>query len=101
MGKIASDYCKNIILTNEDPYGENPQAILDDIEKGFSSNSNYEKILDRREAINKAISLVKEHDVVIITGKGCEPWMCVANGKKIAWDDRKIVREEYNKIYGK
>jgi len=100
MGKIASDYCKNIILTNEDPYGENPQAILDDIEKGFSSNSNYEKILDRREAINKAISLAKEHDVVIVTGKGCEPWMCVANGKKIAWDDRKIVREEYNKIYG-
>jgi len=105
MGKIAADYCKNIILTNEDPYDENPLSILDEIESGFSQilNSKFEilKILDRREAINKALSLAKSGDTVIITGKGCEPWMVVANGKKNAWDDRRIVREEYNKIYGK
>jgi UDP-N-acetylmuramoyl-L-alanyl-D-glutamate--2,6-diaminopimelate ligase len=108
MGKIAADYCKNIILTNEDPYNENPTAIIDDIAVGFSQipNSkfqiqNYEKILDRREAINKALSSAKPGDTIIVTGKGCEPWMVVANGKKIAWDDRKIVREEYSKIYGK
>jgi len=40
--------------------------------------------------------LAKEGDVVIITGKGCEPWMCLAKGKKIPWDDRKVVKEEYN-----
>jgi UDP-N-acetylmuramoyl-L-alanyl-D-glutamate--2,6-diaminopimelate ligase len=99
MGKIADNYCKEIILTNEDPYDENPRIILDDIEKGIAS-SEYTKIIDRREAINKALSLAKNGDTIIITGKGCEPWMVVANGRKIAWDDRKVVREEFKKIYG-
>ncbi len=97
MGKIADNYCKEIILTNEDPYDENPQAILDDIEKGLAT-ANYEKIIDRREAINKALSLAKDGDTVIITGKGCEPWICEANGKKSAWDDREVVREGFEKL---
>jgi len=105
LGKIASEYCHQIILTNEDPYDENPELILKDIKSGFSEfqtqNSKFQKILDRREAIYKALSLAKKDDTVIITGKGCEPWMCVANGKKIKWDDRKVVREEFEKIYGK
>ena len=104
MGKIAAEYCDKIILTNEDPYDENPFSILEDIEKGFSQiqnpKSKIQKIIDRRKAINKALSSAQDNDIVIITGKGCEPWICVENGKKIAWDDRKIVREEYNKIYG-
>ena len=105
LGKIASQYCNKIILTNEDPYNENPLSILENIEKGFSSIfnfqfsiSNYEKILDRRKAINKALSWAKKDDIVIITGKGCEPWICVAEGKKIPWDDRGVVREEFKKI---
>jgi len=64
---------------------------------GSSSNLLY-KILDRRKAIREALKLAKEKDVIIITGKGCEPWMCVKNNKKIPWDDRKIAREEYYKI---
>ena len=99
MGKIANNYCKEMILTNEDPYDEDPRAILDDIEKGLRS-SNYAKIIDRREAINKALSLAKDGDTVIITGKGCEPWICAAGGKKIAWDDKGVVKEEFKKIYG-
>jgi len=98
LGKIASEYCDKIILTNEDPYNENPLSILEDIQKGFSSISNYKKILDRRKAINKALSLANKGDIVIITGKGCEPWMCIKNGEKISWDDRRVVREEYKKI---
>jgi len=105
MGKIAAEFCDKIILTNEDPYDENPGQILSDIKSGIQNSKfkiqNSCEILDRREAINKALSLAKPGDTVIITGKGCEPWMVVANGKKIVWDDRKIVREEYNKIYGK
>ena len=107
MGKIAANYCKNIILTNEDPYDENPESIINEIEAGFSQirNSKFEirnlyKILDRREAINKAFSLAQKGDLVIITGKGCEPWMCVANNKKIAWDDREVAKKEFKKIYG-
>lgn len=94
IGKIASQYCDEIILTNEDPYDENPLHILNDIEKGFSQIPKHEKILDRREAIKKALSLAKPNDIVIITGKGSEPWLCVAKGKKIPWDDRQVVREE-------
>ena len=56
------------------------------------------KILDRKEAINTAIKFAKSGEVVIITGKGSEPWMCVENGKKIPWDDRQIAREALGKI---
>ena len=100
MGKIAAKYCDKIILTNEDPYDENPAAILNDIEAGFSQNQKskiknqkYWKIIDGREAIKKAVSLAKRDDVAILTGKGGEVWMCVKNGKKIPWDERAIVEE--------
>ncbi len=105
LGKIASEYCNKIILTNEDPYDENPELILKDIKSGFlefqTRNSKSQKILDRRQAIYKALSLAKKGDTVIITGKGCESWICVAHGKKIPWDDRKVVREEFNKLHEK
>ena len=107
MGKIAGEYCDKIILTNEDPYDENPASIIEEISAGFSQirNSKFEirnlyKIIDRRKAIHKALSLAKTDDTVIITGKGCEPWICVEKGRKIAWDDREVVREEFKKIYG-
>ena len=94
MGEIAANYCDEIILTNEDPYDENPATILNGIEAGFSQIPNsYYKILDRKEAIKKAISLAKEGDAVIITGKGCEPWLHLGKGKKITWDERKITEE--------
>lgn len=100
IGEIASNYCKKIILTNEDPYNENPLSVLKDIEKGFSKLADYEKIIDRREAINRALSIAKENDIVIITGKGSEPWICVEKGRKIKWDDRRVVKEEFKKIHG-
>ncbi len=93
MGRIASHYCRKIILTNEDPYDENPEAILEDIEKGIKS-VDYEKIIDRRKAIRRALNLARKGEAVIITGKGCEPWMCISKGRKIPWDDRKVVKEE-------
>ncbi|MDI6883325.1 MAG: UDP-N-acetylmuramoyl-L-alanyl-D-glutamate--2,6-diaminopimelate ligase [Patescibacteria group bacterium] len=111
MGKIAAKYCDEIILTNEDPYDEKPSEILEDIEKGIleiknlelNKNlelkiKNYQKILDRREAIREALQLARPNDIVIITGKGSEPWMCVAGGKKIPWDDREVVREQLRKL---
>ena len=106
LGKIAAKYCKEIIVTNEDPYDENPQEIIDQVAQGVENirinqqnqhKSAVLKILDRREAIKKALELARSGDTVIITGKGCEPWMCVAGGKKIPWDDRQVVREEFEK----
>jgi len=113
MGKIAIDYCDEIILTNEDPYNEDPISILKDIEAGFQqirrSKIEVRKIIDRREAIHKALSLAKKGihkalslakkgDTVIITGKGCEPWICMAHGEKVPWDDREVVQEEFGKL---
>jgi len=97
LGKIAEDYLDKIIITNEDPYDENPQEIIDQVASGIKQKES-ERILDRREAIKKALQSAQEGDLVIITGKGSEMWMCLANGRKIAWDDRKIVREEMAKL---
>ena len=97
MGKIAARYCDKIIITNEDPYDEDPRQILSQIKTGITESkfpiSNFYEILDRREAIKKALELAKEDDLVVITGKGCEPWISVAENKKIPWDDRKVVKE--------
>jgi len=96
LGKIAKDYCKEVIITNEDPYDEDPMKIIEDVAEG--ANGKAQKILDRREAIKTALKLATPYDTVIITGKGSEPWMCIKNNKKIPWDDCQIAREELIKI---
>jgi UDP-N-acetylmuramoyl-L-alanyl-D-glutamate--2,6-diaminopimelate ligase len=101
LGEIAVKYCNQIILTNEDPYDEDPDQIIKNIKQGALQampRHNLYTVLDRREAIRKALSLAVVGDTVIITGKGSEPWICVAGGKKIPWDDRKVVREEFKKL---
>ncbi len=102
MGKIAAEFCDEIILTNEDPYDENPAAILEEIAAGFSQirnpKSEIRKILDRREAIERVISDAKEGNVVIITGKGAEPWMMGPRGTKTKWDDREEAKDALAKL---
>jgi len=93
LGEIATKYCKEVFVTNEDPYDEDPMEIIEQVAKGAGPRAK--KILDRREVIRAALKLAQPDDIVIITGKGCEPWICVAKGKKIPWDDRKVVREEF------
>jgi len=95
LGKIAKKYCKEIIITNEDPYDENPEDIINHIAE--TTGEKARKILDRKEAIKEAINIAKSDDVVVITGKGSEPWMCVENGRKIPWDDRETVKKILNK----
>ncbi len=103
LGKVASQHCKEIIITDEDPYDEDPNQILSEIKSGITKSqfpmSNFYEILDRREAIKKALELAKPGDAVIITGKGSESLMCLAGGKKIPWDDREVVREQLKKIF--
>ncbi len=96
LGKIASENSDYVILTNEDPYDENPEDIINEIESGFSQKPKYEKILDRREAIKKALAAAGKDDIVLVLGKGTEQLMILA-GKKIPWDDREVVREELKK----
>jgi len=96
LGELAAKYCDGVIVTNEDPYDENPMEIIEQVVKG--TNGKAKKILDRREAIKEALELAQTGDTVVITGKGCEPWICVAGGKKIPWDDREVVKEEFKKL---
>ena len=97
MGKVADQYCDEIILTNEDPYDENPRAIVEEMTKGIA-DGQYKIIMDRREAIREALKLAQIGDTVLITGKGTDPCIVGANGTKIPWDDVTVVREELGKI---
>jgi len=95
FAKIASLYCDQVILTDEDPYDENPEQILSEIKSGISKDKLKvtKEILDRREAIKNALTSAKNGDTVIITGKGSETSMAVAGDKKIPWSDKKVVQE--------
>ncbi|MFA7204306.1 MAG: UDP-N-acetylmuramyl-tripeptide synthetase [Candidatus Caldatribacteriota bacterium] len=99
MGRLAGERADFVIITNEDPYDENPLDIINQVslgskEVGKQEGINLFRIMDRREAIKKALKLAKEGDLLIITGKGCEQAICLSNGKKIPWDDRLILKEE-------
>lgn len=98
MGAVADKFCDLIILANEDPYDEDPSQIISDVAKGITKP--YKKIIDRREAINSAIREAKAGDVVIITGKGTDPYLMEANNKKTPWSDYDVAREEILKVLG-
>jgi UDP-N-acetylmuramoyl-L-alanyl-D-glutamate--2,6-diaminopimelate ligase len=95
FGALAEQYCDRIILTNEDPYDENPEAIVEDVAAGITGlgQKKTERIMDRREAIAEALTKAQEDDIVVITGKGSETSMALANGKKIPWSDAQTVRD--------
>jgi UDP-N-acetylmuramoyl-L-alanyl-D-glutamate--2,6-diaminopimelate ligase len=100
MAKIAEKECEEVILTNEDPYDDDPQKIVDDMAKVITRKIPY-VIMDRREAIAKAISLAKSGDSVLITGKGTDPYIMGPNNTKIPWSDEKVTREELRKFLEK
>ncbi len=93
MGTIASEHCRLIILTNEDPYDEDPEMIVRTIVRGIK-RTPYKIIMDRREAIRSAINEAQAGEVIIITGKGTDPYIMGPRGSKIPWDDATVVREE-------
>lgn len=92
MGKVASDNCAEIILTNDDPYDEDPDQIVCDIAAGIEKQ--YDIIIDRREAIREAIKRARPGDVVMLTGKGTDPYLMEANDKKTPWSDADFARED-------
>ncbi|CAN5713104.1 UDP-N-acetylmuramoyl-L-alanyl-D-glutamate--2,6-diaminopimelate ligase [soil metagenome] len=97
MGRIADTHCEEIILTNEDPYDEDPRAILDAMAEGIVAHKP-RIIMDRREAIAAALAMASAGDAVLITGKGTDPYIMEANGKKTQWDDAQVVSEELGKL---
>jgi UDP-N-acetylmuramoyl-L-alanyl-D-glutamate--2,6-diaminopimelate ligase len=97
MGEIVARYADFAIVTNEDPYHEDPMQIMNEVFEGVISGGKNEgencwKILDRREAIKKALEIAKKGDLVLITGKGAEETMAIGK-KRIEWNDRKVIEE--------
>lgn len=93
MGKIAGAKADYAIVTNEDPYDEDPMQIIGDIAEGALAegkkvDENLFMIKDRRQALEKAVSLAKPNDVVIVTGKGSETTMAVSRGRFVKWSDK-------------
>jgi UDP-N-acetylmuramoyl-L-alanyl-D-glutamate--2,6-diaminopimelate ligase len=89
MGEIAGRLADFAILTSDNPRGEKPEAILDEIEKGMSGvdRKKYRRVADRREAIANAIGAASDDDVIVIAGKGHETYQVVGD-QVIHFDDR-------------
>lgn len=98
IGELAAKHEAVVIVTNEDPYDEDPRAIMEAVAKGAEAaglvrDKNVFIIEDRQEAIDRAIEIAQEGDVVLLTGKGSEPVIAVAGGKKIPWSDREAAEK--------
>ncbi len=102
LGNVAGKNADIVIVTNEDPYDDDPQQIIHDVadgavEVGKVIKENLFREPDRRKAIAKALNMGRVGDLILITGKGSEQKMAVKGGY-IPWDDRQVVREELNKL---
>lgn len=94
MGELASQYSDFIVVTSDNPRSEDPIKILQDIEMGIkeANFSQYELVVDREEAIHKAIKLANHKDIVLIAGKGHETYQ-VLKDQTVPFDDKVIARE--------
>lgn len=96
MGEIVSSVADIVLLTNEDPYTEDPQQIVEEVRAGISNKilgKTLFILLDRRDAIRKALSLASLGDIVVVTGKGAEETMAVGDAR-IPWNDKRVILEE-------
>ena len=92
MGEISGKIADYTIITSDNPRTEDPKLIVDQIEEGIKkTKGKYEVIIDRREAIEKAIKMANKNDIIILAGKGHEPYQEI-NGKKYDFDEREIVK---------
>ena len=98
VGKLVATQADICVVTNDDPYDDDPEKIIADIvgavcDTGKVLGKSCFAITDRSEAIKKAVSLAEKGDVLLFTGKGSEQAMVFENGRMEPWDDRQQVRE--------
>lgn len=90
MGKIILDNSLYVIFTMDDPRDEDVNSIIDDL-VGDSNKTNYERIIDRKEAIKHALSLATKDDIILIAGKGDDNYMAIGD-KYLGYSDREVVK---------
>jgi len=95
MGRVAASLAKKVIVTSDNPRHEDPQAIVDDILEGIQEKSNIMVELNRKKAIQMALDMQEEEDVVVILGKGDETHQIIYD-EKFVFDDREVVKELLN-----
>ena len=95
MGAVAARFCQRIYLTSDNPRSEDSTAIIEDIAKGIDSGAHVEKIVDRKEAIRKAIESLEGDEILLILGKGDEAYIEM-NGERVPHNDVACA-EEYLK----
>ena len=94
MAHVAEQYCEEIILTNEDPYDEDPRKIVDEMARGIEDQSKLEIIMDRRLAIRTAIEKAPEGGYVLVSGKGTDPYIMGPHNTRQPWSDAEVVQKE-------
>ena len=100
MGEISGRIADYTIITSDNPRTEDPQKIVEQIEQGIKkTNGKYEVVVDRTEAIRKAIKMASKRDIIVLAGKGHEPYQEI-NGKKYPFDERIIVNDIINEMDG-
>ena len=92
MGEISGKIADFTIITSDNPRTEQPEKIIEEIEKGIKkTKSNYKVIADRKEAIKEAIKMANKKDIIVLAGKGHETYQEI-NGEKYPFDEREIIR---------
>lgn len=92
MAKTALDICDELIITDDNPRTEDPEAIVRDMISGISGRSNFSVVHDRKQAIEKAVKSCSDGDAVLIAGKGHEDYQIVGAERR-HFSDQETVRE--------
>ena len=94
MGKIVLDNSDYSIFTMDDPRNEDVNTIIDDL-VSESKKTNYERIIDRKIAIKKALDMANDNDIILIAGKGDDTYMAI-NNEYIPYSDREVINKYFN-----
>lgn len=97
MGSVAAELADQVFLTSDNPRGEDPEAILDDIESGLPRGHGHRRIVDRAEAIRTAVAAAKPGDVVLVAGKGHEDYQEIGT-KHVPFSDVEEVRSALARV---
>lgn len=101
MGEISGRIADYTIITSDNPRTEDPKQIAKEIEEGIKkTNGKYEVVVDRVEAIRHAIKMANKRDIVVLAGKGHEPYQDI-NGEKQPFDEKAIVTDIINELEAK